>query len=206
MQGGDCFVPRAIGYDTINGWLAIQKKYTNRQSLLDLESQRAPVRSVDGARLDNYTPGFPAHQLRLAKNDWMLSTMTGIFNRPFTRICGSLKYSQHQSKKWLFNGKMSRMPTPVPRPRITLLPAESLENVLSAGLWGTALRPLVPCVALRRARKRSISSSISASITSEGKKSVETCERSSVEFRADAVGEVGALFDDVRTCGDEGRE
>jgi hypothetical protein len=67
MQGGDCFVPRAIGYDTINGWLSIQKKYTNRQSLLDLESQRAPVRSVDDAMLDNYTPGFPAHQLRLAK-------------------------------------------------------------------------------------------------------------------------------------------
>jgi hypothetical protein len=67
MQGGDCFVPRAIGYDTINGWLAIQKKCTNRQSLLDLESQRAPVRSVDDARLDSYTPGSPAHQLRLAK-------------------------------------------------------------------------------------------------------------------------------------------
>ena len=67
MQGGDCFVPRAIGYDTINGWLAIQKKYTNRQSLLDLEFQRAPVRSVDDARLDNYTPGSPVHQLRLAK-------------------------------------------------------------------------------------------------------------------------------------------
>jgi hypothetical protein len=67
MQGGDCFVPRAIGYDTINGWSAIQKKYTNKQSLLDLESQRAPVRSVDGARLDNYTPGSLAHQLRLAK-------------------------------------------------------------------------------------------------------------------------------------------
>jgi hypothetical protein len=67
MQGGDCFVPRAIGYDTINGWLAIQKKDTNRQSLLDLESQRAPVRSVDDARLDNYTLGSPAHQLRLAK-------------------------------------------------------------------------------------------------------------------------------------------
>jgi hypothetical protein len=67
MQGGDCFVPRAIGYDTINGWLALQKKYTNRQSLLDLESQRAPVRSVDDARLDNYTPGSPAHQLPLAK-------------------------------------------------------------------------------------------------------------------------------------------
>jgi hypothetical protein len=98
------------------------------------------------------------------------------------------------------------MPAPVPRPRITLLPAESLEKVLSAGLWGTALRPLVPCAALRRARKRSISSSISASITSEGRKSVETCGRSSVEFRADAVGEAGALFDDVRACGDEGRE
>ncbi len=67
MQGGDCFVPWAIGYDTINSWLAIQKKYTNRQSLLDLEFQREPVRSVDDARLDNYTPGSPAHQLRLAK-------------------------------------------------------------------------------------------------------------------------------------------
>ena len=67
MQGSDCFVPRAIGYDTINGWLAIQKKYTNRQSLLDLEFQRAPVRSADGARLDNCTLSSPAHQLQLAK-------------------------------------------------------------------------------------------------------------------------------------------
>ena len=67
MQGGDCFVPRTIGYDTINGWLAIQKKNTNRQSPLDLGSQRALVRSVDGAMLDNYTPSSPAHQLRLAK-------------------------------------------------------------------------------------------------------------------------------------------
>ena len=66
MQSGDCFVPRAICYSSINGWLAIQKEYTNRQSLLDLESQKAPVRSVDDARLDNYTPGSPAHQLRLA--------------------------------------------------------------------------------------------------------------------------------------------
>jgi hypothetical protein len=89
---------------------------------------------------------------------------------------------------------------------MTLLPAESLEKVLSAGLLGTALRPLVLCTALRRARKRSISSSISASITSEGRKSVEACERPSVEFRADAVGEAGALFDDVGACGEEGRE
>ena len=97
------------------------------------------------------------------------------------------------------------MPAPVPRPRITL-PAESLEKVLSAGLWGTELRPLVPCAVLRRARRRSISSSINASITSEGRKSIETCERSSVEFRADVVGEVGALFGNVRACGDEGGE
>lgn len=67
MQGGDCLVPRAIGYDTINGWLAVQKKYTNKQSLLDPEFQKAPVRCVDGARLGNYTPSFPAHRLRLAK-------------------------------------------------------------------------------------------------------------------------------------------
>lgn len=51
-----------------------------------------------------------------------------------------------------------------------------------------------------------MSSSIRASITSEGRKSVETCERSSVEFRADAVGEAGALFDDARACGDDGQE
>ena len=68
------------------------------------------------------------------------------------------------------------------------------------------MRPLVPCAALRRARSRSISSSINASITSEGKKSVLQCERSSVESRADAVGEAGALFDDTGTCGDTGRE
>lgn len=100
------------------------------------------------------------------------------------------------------------MPAPVPKPRITLLPAESLEKVLSAGLCGTALRPLVPCEALRRARSRSISSSINASITSEGRKSVLGCERSSVECRADAVGEAGALFDfdDTGSCGDAGRE
>jgi hypothetical protein len=67
MQGGDCFVPRAIGYGTINGWSAIQKRYTNRRSPLDLGSQRAPVRFVDDAMLDNYTLGSPAHQLRLAK-------------------------------------------------------------------------------------------------------------------------------------------
>jgi hypothetical protein len=74
MQGGDCLVPRAVGYDTISGWSAVQKEYTNWQSLLDLESQRAPVRCVDDARLDNYTPSSPAHRLRLAKKDWMLST------------------------------------------------------------------------------------------------------------------------------------
>jgi hypothetical protein len=66
MQGGDCLVPRANGYGTISGWLVIQKENTNRQSLPDLESQRAPVRCVDDARLDNYTPSSPAHQLRLA--------------------------------------------------------------------------------------------------------------------------------------------
>lgn len=98
------------------------------------------------------------------------------------------------------------MPTPVPRPSMTLLPAESLEKVLSAGLWGTALRPLVACTALRRARRRSISSSISASITSEGRKSVVGCERSSVECRAEEAGEAGALFDDAWACGDAGRE
>ena len=67
MQGGDCLVPRAIGYDTINGWSAIQKECTNRQALLDLEFQRAPVRCVDDARLDSYIPNSPVHRLRLAK-------------------------------------------------------------------------------------------------------------------------------------------
>jgi hypothetical protein len=82
MQGGDCLVPRAIGCDTVNGCLAIQKEeYTNRQSLLDLEFQRAPVRCVDGAGLDNCTPGFPAHRLRLAKRTgcsaWDRRTLIG---------------------------------------------------------------------------------------------------------------------------------
>ena len=48
-----------------------------------------------------------------------------------TRICGSLKYSTHQSKNLLLSGNTSRIPNPVPRPRITLLPVLS-ENALSS--------------------------------------------------------------------------
>lgn len=66
MQGSDWLVPRAIGYNTIKGWLARLKESTNKRSLLGPESQRVLVRYVDGARLDNCTLSSPAHRLRLA--------------------------------------------------------------------------------------------------------------------------------------------
>lgn len=40
MQGGDCLVPRTIGYDTINGWLAVQKKSTQTGNLCLISSFR----------------------------------------------------------------------------------------------------------------------------------------------------------------------
>src|SRR5882762_4307077 len=89
-----------------------------------------------------------------------------------TLICGSLKYSQHQSKNVLFKGNTSRIPAPVPIPRIMLLPFESMEKVLEFGLASKPSPRLVRALDLRRARSRSMSSSMRASITSEGSQSM----------------------------------
>jgi hypothetical protein len=44
-----------------------------------------------------------------------------------------VKYSLHQSKNVLLRGKTSAMPTPVPRPRMTLV-LESIDERLLLGL------------------------------------------------------------------------
>lgn len=158
----------------------IYKTITDEQHPTVSRSQQSFAHSAVDATLGSYIVHYQARPLQLAIDDVSITQWEK--KQTHTLICGSLKYSQHQSKNVLFNGNTSRMPAPVPIPRITLLPFESMENVLELGLGS----PRLVCVAvLRRARNRSMSSSIRASITSEGSQSMGRCCGASCDDRGD---------------------